>query len=209
MAPVNKEAFQTIVANYTSLNLEEANSLVGLLGEYPFSQLIHNLATRAAQDLSLPHHNEFLHESAIYSTDRTVLRQVMMAPSKPRVVVPSDLTDELNTATPTHAAEISVVDLTSTQSGEAFYSEVEEDLKKLAESKLRFEQVVEGLEKMAAKPLVATAPSEIAIDPPVRNEVLIEEIKNSKETIKLDLPDGPKQKEQFEITKIQFNEILA
>jgi len=199
LAPVNKEAFQTIVANYTSLNLEEANSLVGLLGEYPFSQLIHNLATRAAQDLSLPHHNEFLHESAIYSTDRTVLRQVMMAPSKPRVVVPSDLTDELNTPTPTHAAEISVVDLTSTQSGEAFYSEVEEDLKKLAESKLRFEQVVEGLEKMAAKPLVAIAPSEIAIDPPVRNEVLIEEIKNSKETIKLDLPDGPKQKEQFEI----------
>ncbi len=194
---MNKEAFQTIVANYTSLNLEEADSLAGLLSEYPFSQLIHNLATRAAQDFSLPHHNEFLHSSAIYSTDRTVLRQVMMAPRKPRLVIPSDRTLELNSAPPIVSFETPIiVDLTSKQSGEAFYSEVEEDLKKLAESKLRFEQVVEGLEKIAAKPLVAVTPTEIAIDPPVRNEVLIEEIKNSKENVTI---DGDKQKEQIEI----------
>jgi predicted Zn-dependent protease len=36
----------------------------------------------------------------------------------------------------------------------------------------------------------------VAIDPPVQNEILIEVIKNSKETIQL---EGPKQKEQIEI----------
>jgi tetratricopeptide (TPR) repeat protein len=197
LAPVNTNTFQVIVSNYTSLERGEAESMIELVQQYPYSQLIHHLAARASQDYFLPNHDHYLHQSAVYSTDRSILRQVMTAPRIPRKSV-EPVPVEIEAA-PAFTAPIEVektIHLVSQLSGDAFYNEVEEDLKKLAQSKLRFEQVVEALENAPHQPLTPTPTPAVAIDPPVQNEILIEVIKNSKETIQL---EGPKQKEQIEI----------
>ncbi|NOS91082.1 MAG: hypothetical protein HOP30_04110 [Cyclobacteriaceae bacterium] len=192
---MNKNTFQLVVSNYTSLNRDEAENVIELLRQYPYSQLIHHLAARASQDLFLPNSNHFLHESAVYSTDRSVLRQIMTAPRQARVATPVEPIE----STPIYApvTEIpEIVNLTSHLSGDAFYAEVQDDLKNLAQSKLRFEEVVTQLENETHQPLPSKTTPVVAIDPPVQNEILIEEIKHSKEQINV---EGPKQKEQIEI----------
>jgi len=198
LAPVNKNTFQLVVSNYTSLDRDEAENVIELLRQYPYSQLIHHLAARGSQDLFLPNSNHFLHESAVYSTDRSVLRQIMTAPRQQRVSVPVDVPESASISSPvTTVTEIQeIVDLTSHLSGDAFYAEVKDDLKNLAQSKLRFEEVVAQLESEVHQPLPSKATPVVAIDPPVQNEILIEEIKHSKEQINV---EGPKQKEQIEI----------
>lgn len=196
LAPVNTNTFQLIVNNYTSLERGEAESVIELVQQYPYSQLIHHLAARASQDYFLPNHDHYLHQSAVYSTDRSILRQVMTAPRIPRKYIEPVRVIE---AEPAFTAPIEIektVHLVSQLSGDDFYAEVEDDMKKLAQSKLRFEQIVEALENTPHQPLTTTATPKVAIDPPVQNEILIEEIKNSKETVQL---EGHKQKEQIEI----------
>lgn len=196
LAPVNTNTFQLIVSNYTSLERGEAESVIELVDQYPYSQLIHHLAARASQDYFLPNHDHYLHQSAVYSTDRSILRQVMTAPRIPRKSVEPVPVIEAEPAFTTPLEADKPVQLVSQLSGNDFYAEVEEDMKKLAQSKLRFEQVVEALENTPHQPLTTTPTPKVAIDPPVQNEILIEEIKNSKETVQL---EGPKQKEQIEI----------
>lgn len=190
---MNTNTFQLIVSNYTSLERGEAESVIELVQQYPYSQLIHHLAARASQDYFLPNHDHYLHQSAVYSTDRSILRQVMTAPRIARKAIES-AAESVVTISPVEAEK--PVNLVSSLSGDAFYSEVEEDLKRLAQSKLHFEQVVEALENATPQPLPSNSIPTVAIDPPVQNEILIEEIKNSKEKI---IVEGHKQKEQTEI----------
>lgn len=196
LAPVNTNTFQLIVNNYTSLERGEAESVIELVQQYPYSQLIHHLAARASQDYFLPNHDHYLHQSAVYSTDRSILRQVMTAPRIPRKYIEPVPAIEAEPAFTSPIEIEKTVHLVSQLSGDDFYAEVEDDMKKLAQSKLRFEQVVEALENTPHQPLTTTPTPKVAIDPPVQNEILIEEIKNSKETVQL---EGPKQKEQIEI----------
>lgn len=188
---MNKNTFQLAVSNYTSLERDEAESIIELLRLYPYSQLIHHLAARASQDLFLSGINHFLHESAVYSTDRSVLRQIMTAPHQPRVAVPT-----INESTNLVTQPPNIVNLTSHLSGDAFYAEVQNDLKNLAQSKLRFEEMIAQLENDIHRPLPSKKTTTVGIDHPIQTEVLIEEIKNSKEKVKI---DDPKQKKQIEI----------
>ncbi len=195
---MNKDTFQLVVSNYTSLERGEAESAIELVKQYPYSQLIHHLAARASQDYFLPNHDHFLHQSAVYSTDRSVLRQIMTVPRQPRAIIPSDSPEpskQVAVSISTTVEKPEVINLTSHLSGDAFYIEVEDDLKNLAQSKLRFEQVVAQLESEIHQQLPSHSPV-VAIDPPIKNEALIEEIKNSKTKVKV---EGPKQKEQIEI----------
>jgi tetratricopeptide (TPR) repeat protein len=80
---------------------------------------------------------------------------------------------------------------------EELYLEVAHDLAQLAESKHRFEEIVDALERNLP-PLPAQA-SAIELGSVISEELevgLIDEIKKSKKQIK---PEGPKQKEQIEI----------
>jgi hypothetical protein len=76
---LEKKRFHTLLKNYTSLTREEAQILISLEKEFPYSQVIHSLAARATQDNELPEKEEQLHLGAIYTTDRAVFKSIMMA----------------------------------------------------------------------------------------------------------------------------------
>ena len=76
---MKKKQFHTILTNYTSLTREEAEVLISLEKEFPYSQVIHSLAARATQDNQLPEKEDQLHLGAIYTSDRAVFKSIMTA----------------------------------------------------------------------------------------------------------------------------------
>ena len=58
---MEKETFHSLVKNYTSLTREEAVELISLQDHFPYSQVIHNLCSRAAQDHALDSREKLLH----------------------------------------------------------------------------------------------------------------------------------------------------
>jgi antitoxin component of RelBE/YafQ-DinJ toxin-antitoxin module len=180
---VEREHFNSLLVNYTCLTEQEALDLAVLTDAFPFSQVIRNLAARGAQDADLPSKEKMLHLSAIYSTDRQALKEVMTSPRQNRieVVYPEDITEAPN--------------LLPAQESDDLRNQLAIDLAKLKESRLLFESTLERLEKEKALPLAEK--KVIPLEPETgSNETLIEEIKSSKKKIK---PEGEKQKEQIEI----------
>ncbi len=201
--PVNQEKFHLLIQNFACLEKAEADELIGLQKEYPYSQVIHNLVAKAAHDLDLSNKDHFLHESAIYSTDRSVLKSIITALTTERIN-PTKIVEEIAPAyQPPFAIHsgkepVAIIKQEETASDEDLYSQVTRDLAQLNKSRHHFEEVVEALEKNRPVPLSTTSKNSVEneIKSPVPEDGLIEEIKNSKKKIK---PDGPKQKEQIEI----------
>jgi hypothetical protein len=220
---VEKHQFQILVENYTSLSAEEAQLLIGLEKEYPFSQVIHTLAARATQDNQLSESATQLHLAAMYTTDRSVLKSIITAKAierKTSSYIPNADTEvsvevqEVETVTAVETIElakqeaagekisISTVARTSesiplkTDTG-SIYEEVIHDLERLKFLKHEFEEAVKkidlGVQLTGESSEVVIEKKKRAADP---NEELLDEIKSSKKKIK---PEGPKQKEQIEI----------
>ncbi len=208
---MEKHRFKSIAENFTSLTVEEANALLSLEKEFPYSQVIRSLAARATQDNLLPDKEDQLHLAAIYTTDRAVFKSVMSASPlerKPEVSEPiktettetiAALVTEANVEppppniAPAHPAEPSP-DL----SGDLLYDELARDLARLKYLKHQFEEAVINLENGTSnsKPISEKGDQKKKSKQTDSGEDLLSEIKNSKKKIK---PEGPKQKEQIEI----------
>jgi tetratricopeptide (TPR) repeat protein len=198
---LNPQKFYWFVQNYNSLLLEDANQLIELEGQFPYSQVIRHLVARVTQDLNLSEKDNALRQSAIYATDRAVLKSIMTSPRvEQQILRTEEVFVELSTppieAQPIRATAIedeAVLPDIPSQSVD-IYEEVEQDLAQLHNSMHRFEQVVEQLEH-SARPLsdgITTHPIEKG---ELKEADLIEHIKSTKE-IK---SEGVKQNEQTEI----------
>jgi tetratricopeptide (TPR) repeat protein len=198
---VEKNTFLLLLRNFTSLTAEEARSLVNLQDRFPYSQVLHNMAARAAQDNQLDSREHLLHLSAIYTTDRSVLKSVMTAPvAKRESATPVE--------GPAKAAAVKVpvpkaeapasfpLESEVNLSGEALRKDILTEINKLKISKHNFEVSVEEFDKAnlafhrkqqkeGKKTTRKTEPA----------DALIEEIKTTKKKVN---PEG-KQKEQIEI----------
>lgn len=95
---MEKERFYTLLNNYTCLTQEEAQVLISLEKEFPFSQVIRSLAARATQDNDLADKDEQLHLGAIYTTDRSVFKSIMTAARQDRKTEPVNLHTEISAA---------------------------------------------------------------------------------------------------------------
>jgi hypothetical protein len=199
---VNPQKFHWFVQNYNSLLQEDANQLIELEHHFPYSQVIRHLVARATQDLNLPEKDNALRQSAIYATDRAVLKSIMTSPRVEQQIprteeVSVDLSTPPIEAKPIGAKTIegeAVIPDTPSQSVD-IYEEVEHDLAQLHNSMHRFEEVVEQLEH-GAHPLSAgpVIPSIGKVE--LKETDLIEQIKSSKQQIN---PEDVKHSEQTEI----------
>src|SRR5438876_301865 len=79
---MDSPGFPSLVQNFTDLTDENYVELKKLSDQYPYSQLLHLIMARAARDLKHSDHEQVLHQSAVYSTDRQVLKWVMTTPVK-------------------------------------------------------------------------------------------------------------------------------
>jgi hypothetical protein len=212
---VEKDHFLSLIKNYTSLTFEEATELTSLQVDYPYSQVVHNLAARAAHDNNTGLQEQLLHMSAIYTTDRAVLKSIMTASRAERVMPASSLAVLEKSVTATKPVEPAMellkaeipsssvqesksisVDFKPDQidlSGEALRQDVIEEMRKLKINRHNFEVIMEEYEKAQ---LPDTKPAKKATKKIVDSaDVLIEEIKTTKKKV---APEG-KQKEQIEI----------
>lgn len=86
---MDSSGFRLLAKNFTNLTEEECVQLQELARQHPYSQLIHLIHSRAAQDLRHPDKAELLNQSAVYSSDRSVLKWVMTTARKERIVAPA------------------------------------------------------------------------------------------------------------------------
>lgn len=222
---MEKKQFHNLLYNYTSLTHEEAQLLISLEKEFPYSQVIHSLVARATQDHHLPAREEHLHLGAIYTTDRAVFKEIMTASPQERmsIVIENDY-HETHQSTiqvseiqiePKEVIVVNVAKPVVTESrfsnessaspdkgaiplsDESFYNELLHDLERLKELKNEFEETARKFENGTL-----TTPEDSEKSPKKKSkpldatDELLTEIKSSNKKIK---PEGPKQKEQIEI----------
>lgn len=198
---MNPQKFYWFVQNYNSLLLEDANQLIELEGQFPYSQVIRHMVARVTQDLNLSEKDNALRQSAIYATDRAVLKSIM---TTPRAAQPIPRTEEVFVELSTPPIEAQPIRATAIEDEAVLpdipsqsvdiYEEVEQDLAQLHNSMHRFEQVVEQLEH-SARPLSDGTTTHPIEKGELKEADLIEHIKSTKE-IK---SEGVKQNEQTEI----------
>ena len=193
---MEKEQLLFFTRNYTSLTALEASELISIKSTFPYCQLIHNLAARGARDNEFENNGKELQLSAVYSTDRSVLKSIMASPRSQRLKVVADSNSILESKPVQKNIPISIPS-TSGLTGDDLRTEIAHDLNRLKELKQEFEisfkKVVDSKMLSVSDEKKIKAASEI-IEP--SSEELIKEIKSTKKKIK---PEGAKQKEQFEI----------
>lgn len=206
---MEKNQFYTLLSNYTSLSEDETNDLISLQNQFPYSQVIHGMAARAAQDNKFSDKDHHLHLSAIYSTDRSVLKSIMTALQQNRKAEPV-IKIEVKEPVVSEVVKTKIIETVSTpiekvqrdtassieideDINDSFYTEFEHDLETLVERKQQFDKAVSNFEK--GLPIISEEekPKKRVSDP---EDGLLKEIKTSKKKIK---PEDPKQKEQIDI----------
>lgn len=195
---MEKEAFQSLVKNYTSLNREEALELISLQEQFPYSQVIHNLCTRAAQDHDLEAKEKLLHLSAIYTTERAVLKSILSATRTGRLSTATATPPRVAVPTAERKPEAIPEADKNQLTGQALINDLFLELEKLKVSKHKFEESVENFNKGNLSPDTDESKKKIKkiTETAEPADSLIEEIKTTKKKVK---PEGPKQKEQIEI----------
>jgi hypothetical protein len=199
---LEKERFLDLAIHYTSLTEAESKDLDALQKQFPYSQIIHNLASRGAQDNNLETYKKLLNVSAVYSTDRSVLKDIITSPRTQRSTAVTEAKEEIKAEVSDQPIVVQVAD--DGLHGDALAEEVLHDLERLQELKHNFELSFEEFQhSKTATPTRTPAPTVKKKEPPVvelvvepSGEGLLEEIKTTKKKI---TPETPKQKEQIEI----------
>lgn len=81
---MEKDRFNYLVRNYNSLTQQETAELRAEQDHFSYSQVLHNLIARGDQDNQTEMKDLSLTVAAVYSTDRSVLKQIMTEPRAQR-----------------------------------------------------------------------------------------------------------------------------
>lgn len=199
---MNPQKFYWFVQNYSTLLQEDANYLIELERQFPYSQVIRHLIARVEQDLNLPGKDEALRQSAIFATDRAVLKSIMTAPRVERQaeIIEEAFDDLPKPPAADQASHSTIPEPEAALPNAAFhsadiYEEVERDLEQLSKSMHRFEEVVAQLENGAHQLSTGSALPSIERVELIETE-LIEQIKSSKQQI---IAEDVKHSEQTQI----------
>jgi hypothetical protein len=185
---VDKKQLTDLLNHYTASSAQEATGVISLCDQYPYSQVLHALSARVSKDHNLQNQQTILQSAAVYSTDRSVLKQIMTETGISVAAKESVPVSAVSSITIT--AEIDSID----------YAEaVLKDLKRLHELKHTFEEMVIAFEN--GIPAVPEKKVRKLVDRPkkvveIKADPLIEEIKTTKKKI---APENEKTKEQIEI----------
>jgi hypothetical protein len=189
---VDKKQLTDLLNHYTASSSEEATEVISLCDQYPYSQVLQALAARVSKDHSLKNQQFLLQSAAVYSTDRSVLKQIM---SETYSFTPS-LAKKVTSA----GEPVPVNTITDEEDSIDYAEAVLKDLKRLHELKHNFELMVTAFEngipvvpekKPGRKP--AGRPRKVI---EAKADPFIEEIKSTKKRI---TPENEKTKEQIEI----------
>ncbi len=74
---VNKDHFIKVLHHYSESSTQEAEDVLLLKKDYPYSQVLHTLSARVSKDHGFSSQQIELQLAAIYAADRTVLKEIM------------------------------------------------------------------------------------------------------------------------------------
>ncbi|HEU5292725.1 MAG TPA: hypothetical protein VFU05_18880, partial [Cyclobacteriaceae bacterium] len=66
-----------LLHHYSGSSSQEAAEVISLRNQYPYSQVLQALAARVSKDHNLDDQQHLLQSAAVYSTDRSVLKEIM------------------------------------------------------------------------------------------------------------------------------------
>lgn len=69
--------FINVLRNFSESTVEDAETVLLLKKDYPFSQMLHTLAARVSKDHELSDYKNALQLAAVYSADRAVLKEII------------------------------------------------------------------------------------------------------------------------------------
>jgi len=197
LSSVEKRQLVDLLHHYTSSSNQEAEEIISLREEYPYSQVLQALSARVSKDHDFDNQQQFLQSAAVYSTDRTVLKEIMLQ-AYVEAVIKEEETEVIGEM---HKPAVSPPNtrVNSTIDSIDYADEVLIDLKRLNELKLNFESVAATINPKFATE--ATAPVRRPPGRPKKNvenpsEPFIEAIKTSKKKID---PESSTTKEQIAI----------
>jgi hypothetical protein len=198
---VDKKQLTDLLNHYTDSSSEEATEVIALCDQYPYSQVLQVLAARVSKDHSLKNQQVMLQSAAVYSTDRSVLKQIMSDTDSYTPVV----IKKVASVTEFVSEPVSIITITGEKDSVDYAEAVLKDLKRLHELKHNFEEMVSayehGIPHLDAEQVPEKKTAKKALGRPkkvveVKADPLIEEIKSTKKRI---APENEKTKEQIEI----------
>ncbi len=142
MPTIDKNQFLQALNGFTEISDEEAKEVCALKQSFPYSQVLHALAARLSKDHKMSSHQQDLQTAAVYSADRSVLKEVMtQAPA----VWPSshEVSGIQHPEIPASIAVEEKVSIESTGASEDLADEVMQDLRKLNILRHNFENMLE------------------------------------------------------------------
>lgn len=216
---MDSTGFHVAVKNFTNLTPEEGDEIRKLSNQYPYSQILQLLYARAARDFNYENQVALLHQSAVYSTDRSVLKSIMQAPRRERIQEPDGVVAKvvvpdkpvktedpvLIQATPQVKLPETIVVASppakiekqfegSLLTGDALRDDLIHELEKLQQLKHDFEVSFDEFQRSNPARDDSKGKSKAIKDP--ATDPLLEEIRTTKKKLKA---DNPKLKEQNEI----------
>ncbi|MEM7109184.1 MAG: tetratricopeptide repeat protein [Bacteroidota bacterium] len=91
---MNKQRFKQIVSDYHHLSEEDVTGLHQLIKEFPYSQILHTLVAKANNDLKSNVAQQTLNYAAMYTSDRSVLKEVIQKKPDSDVTLGKPIPDE-------------------------------------------------------------------------------------------------------------------
>jgi hypothetical protein len=74
---VDKSQFVNVLHHFSNSSVDEAQEILSLKADFPYSQMLHALAARVSKDHGFANQQQELQLAAVYASDRTVLKDIM------------------------------------------------------------------------------------------------------------------------------------
>ena len=157
---MEKYQLTNLLTQFSESSYNDAEAVTALCKKYPYSQVLHALAARTAKDHQVKDHQKQLQLAAVYSTDRSVLKELMTFTASQPVLETISKSENAKTISAKSGS------VTKTDSID-YADEILNDLARLQELKHSFEmQFMTDSDQVIKKEIPSTANS----TPPVKEK---------------------------------------
>ena len=158
---MDKNLFTTILKYYSDSSEAEAQEVLSLKGQFPYSQMLHVLSARVSKDHGFSNQQSELQLAAVYAADRMVLKEIITKDSeeRPELILPVNTKTEAKTISSRKIETTKIKAQPEPSSDDDVAEKVMHDLERLSELRHNFEALYVDQSKTTIKPIVGKEPT--------------------------------------------------
>lgn len=134
---MEKEHFIKILQHYADSSVEEAQAVLLLKDNFPYSQLLHALSARLTKDHGFSNHQHELQMAAVYAADRSILKEVI---TRDEIFVSPSFSNDVSSS-PSTRPESNLTSIVKSDTSSDLTEELTHDLERLQELRKNFESL--------------------------------------------------------------------